>query len=30
MGWNREGGARLYDNIIIREDSPNQGEQCSD
>ena len=26
----REGGARLYDSIIILEDSPNQGEQCSD
>jgi hypothetical protein len=26
----REGGARLADNIILIEDSPNQGEQCSD
>jgi hypothetical protein len=26
----REGGARLMDNIILLEDYPNQGEQCSD
>ena len=26
----REGGAQLVDNIIILEDYPNQGEQCSD
>jgi hypothetical protein len=26
----REGGAALADNIILLEDSPNQGEQCSD
>jgi hypothetical protein len=26
----REGGALLADNIILLEDSPNQGEQCSD
>jgi hypothetical protein len=26
----REGGAELYDNIILLEDSPAQGEQCSD
>jgi hypothetical protein len=26
----REGGAQLLDNIIILEDYPNQGEQCSD
>jgi hypothetical protein len=29
FAW-REGGARLADNIILLEDSPNQGEQCSD
>jgi hypothetical protein len=26
----REGGAKLLDNIIILEDSPNQGQQCDD